>query len=559
MKGKKTTGIFLFLAAVVSCFMLRLTVNAQEGYDEDNNNRILFISSYSYGRDVVQLEIEGMQSAIPDNFIVDYEFMDTYRVHDDTSSQLFYEGIKYRLSMVEPYDAIIVGDDAALRFAMQYRDELFSTQPIFYIGINDEKLAEQLEDDPNVKGIVEKLDIKTNIKKALEIYPDADTVVVIVDSSLSGEIERKNYREVRKEFPELTFREINPSKMTQEKLRQSLKEIPENTILIYYSMNEDKEGKQYTNQEAINFISLYVDVPIFYMVKNEKITEGVLGGYAFSLKESGRYVAQAAVDVVNGKRKMEYVEFSRLDLHNWYIDVDVLEKFGISRKLFPDDTVYIHEEPSFWENNNEVITPIIIVIVVLVSISGWLCIDNIKRRKLMKEMKEMKEHLENASQHDFLTGLPNRSKFMADLQEVIARKQPCTVIMLDLDNFKGINDTMGHAMGDEALKGVASRLKALRTPLLTAYRFAGDEFILILRSDNVKISENAVMQCLQVFRKPYKMMGKTMDIHGSIGAASYPSDTQDMETLIVCADNAMYAIKKEGKNGYLFYKDMQKK
>ena len=559
MKGKKLTGIFLFLAAVVSCFMLRLTVNAQEGYDEDNNNRILFISSYSYGRDVVQLEIEGMQSAIPDNFIVDYEFMDTYRVHDDTSSQLFYEGIKYRLSMVEPYDAIIVGDDAALRFAMQYRDELFSTQPIFYIGINDEKLAEQLEDDPNVKGIVEKLDIKTNIKKALEIYPDADTVVVIVDSSLSGEIERKNYREVRKEFPELTFREINPSKMTQEKLRQSLKEIPENTILIYYSMNEDKEGKQYTNQEAINFISLYVDVPIFYMVKNEKITEGVLGGYTFSLKESGRYVAQAAVDVVNGKRKMEYVEFSRLDLHNWYIDVDVLEKFGISRKLFPDDTVYIHEEPSFWENNNEVITPIIIVIVVLVSISGWLCIDNIKRRKLMKEMKEMKEHLENASQHDFLTGLPNRSKFMADLQEVIARKQPCTVIMLDLDNFKGINDTMGHAMGDEALKGVASRLKALRTPLLTAYRFAGDEFILILRSDNVKISENAVMQCLQVFRKPYKMMGKTMDIHGSIGAASYPSDTQDMETLIVCADNAMYAIKKEGKNGYLFYKDMQKK
>lgn len=559
MKGKKITGIFLFLAAVVSCFMLRLTVNAQEGYDEDNNNRILFISSYSYGRDVVQLEIEGMQSAIPDNFIVDYEFMDTYRVHDDTSSQLFYEGIKYRLSMVEPYDAIIVGDDAALRFAMQYRDELFSTQPIFYIGINDEKLAEQLEDDPNVKGIVEKLDIKTNIKKALEIYPDADTVVVIVDSSLSGEIERKNYREVWKEFPELTFREINPSKMTQEKLRQSLKEIPENTILIYYSMNEDKEGKQYTNQEAINFISLYVDVPIFYMVKNEKITEGVLGGYTFSLKESGRYVAQAAVDVVNGKRKMEYVEFSRLDLHNWYIDVDVLKKFGISKKLFPDDTVYIHEEPSFWENNNEVITPIIIVIVVLVSISGWLCIDNIKRRKLMKEMKEMKEHLENASQHDFLTGLPNRSKFMADLQEVIARKQPCTVIMLDLDNFKGINDTMGHAMGDEALKGVASRLKALRTPLLTAYRFAGDEFILILRSDNVKISENAVMQCLQVFRKPYKMMGKTMDIHGSIGAASYPSDTQDMETLIVCADNAMYAIKKEGKNGYLFYKDMQKK
>ena len=79
-----------------------------------------------------------------------------------------------------------------------------------------------------------------------------------------------------------------------------------------------------------------------------------------------------------------------------------------------------------------------------------------------------------------------------------------------------------------------------------------------MRSDNPKISDNAVMQCLQIFRKPYKMMGKPMDIHGSIGAACYPADTLDMETLIVCADDAMYAIKKEGKNGCMFYRDLPK-
>ena len=346
--------------------------------------------------------------------------------------------------------------------------------------------------------------------------------------------------------------------MTQEELRKQIMGMPENAILIYYCMNEDAEGRQYTNKEAVNFISLYTKIPILYFLENDRIGENILGGYCFSIKNSATEVMKAAVKVVRGDRKMQYVYFKDSGLYVWSLNADMLKKFQISRKYFPDDTVYVNDVPSFWEKNSEIITPIILIVVVLCAISAWLCLDNVKRRKMMKEMEEMKDHLENASQHDFLTGLPNRSKFMSDLQEIIAKKQPCTVIMLDLDNFKGINDTMGHAMGDEALKGVANRLKTLKTPLLTAYRFAGDEFILILRSDNPKISDNAVMQCLQVFRKPYKMMGKPMDIHGSIGAACYPADTLDMETLIVCADDAMYAIKKEGKNGYMFYRDLPK-
>ena len=544
----------LFIA--VMCILTGVTSYAKE--EEVNNNRILFISSYSLSRDTVQLEIEGIQSAQPDDFILDYEFMDTYRVYDDTAMQLFYEGLKYRLSQVEEYDAVILGDDAALRFFLKYREELFLTQPAFYIGVNDEALSKRAEKDPNIKGIMERLPVKENLEKALEIYPEAETVYAIVDDSLTGTAESQNYDAMQKEFPDLNFEKINTSQLTQEELRKQIMGMPENAILIYYCMNEDAEGRQYTNKEAVNFISLYTKIPILYFLENDRIGENILGGYCFSIKKSATEVMKTAVKVVRGDRKMQYVDFKDSGLYVWSLNADMLKKFQISRKYFPDDTVYVNDVPSFWEKNSEIITPIILIVVVLCAISAWLCLDNVKRRKMMKEMEEMKDHLENASQHDFLTGLPNRSKFMSDLQEIIAKKQPCTVIMLDLDNFKGINDTMGHAMGDEALKGVANRLKTLRTPLLTAYRFAGDEFILILRSDNPKISDNAVMQCLQVFRKPYKMMGKPMDIHGSIGAACYPADTLDMETLIVCADDAMYAIKKEGKNGYMFYRDLPK-
>ena len=553
---KKTVTIMTLLFIAVMCVLTGVTSYAKE--EEVNNNRILFISSYSLSRDTVQLEIEGIQSAQPDDFILDYEFMDTYRVYDDTAMQLFYEGLKYRLSQVEEYDAVILGDDAALRFFLKYREELFLTQPAFYIGVNDEVLSTRAEKDPNIKGIMERLPVKENLEKALEIYPEAETVYAIVDDSLTGTAESQNYDAMQKEFPDLNFVKINTSRLTQEELRKQIMGMPENAILIYYCMNEDAEGRQYTNKEAVNFISLYTKIPILYFLENDRIGDNILGGYCFSIKKSATEVMKAAVKVVRGDRKMQYVYFKDSGLYVWSLNADMLKKFQISRKYFPDDTVYVNDVPSFWEKNSEIITPIILIVVVLCAISAWLCLDNVKRRKMMKEMEEMKDHLENASQHDFLTGLPNRSKFMSDLQEIIAKKQPCTVIMLDLDNFKGINDTMGHAMGDEALKGVANRLKTLKTPLLTAYRFAGDEFILILRSDNPKISDNAVMQCLQVFRKPYKMMGKPMDIHGSIGAACYPADTLDMETLIVCADDAMYAIKKEGKNGCMFYRDLPK-
>lgn len=553
---KRIVPLMTLLFIAVMCILTGVTSYAKE--EEANNNRILFISSYSLSRDTVQLEIEGIQSAQPDDFILDYEFMDTYRVYDDTAMQLFYEGLKYRLSQVEEYDAVILGDDAALRFFLKYREELFLTQPAFYIGVNDEALSKRAEKDPNIKGIMERLPIKENLEKALEIYPEAETVYAIVDDSLTGTAESQNYDAMQKEFPDLNFEKINTSQLTQEELRKQIMGMPENAILIYYCMNEDAEGRQYTNKEAVNFISLYTKIPILYFLENDRIGENILGGYCFSIKKSATEVMKTAVKVVRGDRKMQYVDFKDSGLYVWSLNADMLKKFQISRKYFPDDTVYVNDVPSFWEKNSEIITPIILIVVVLCAISAWLCLDNVKRRKMMKEMEEMKDHLENASQHDFLTGLPNRSKFMSDLQEIIAKKQPCTVIMLDLDNFKGINDTMGHAMGDEALKGVANRLKTLRTPLLTAYRFAGDEFILILRSDNPKISDNAVMQCLQVFRKPYKMMGKPMDIHGSIGAACYPADTLDMETLIVCADDAMYAIKKEGKNGCMFYRDLPK-
>ena len=527
-------------------------------YAEGNagKGRILFISSYSYAWDTVQLQIEGIKMGISDGIVVDYEFMDTKRVNDDTALQLFKEGLAYRMSMVEPYDVVILGDDAALKFALEYREELFEGIPLIFEGVNDEELAVEVSKDPMITGVVERLSVQKNIELALSIYPDAQRVVGILDNTLTGEAERRNFYNNASLYPELEFSELNTSEMTETKIKYELSHLPENTILIYVTMAEDADGRQYTNKEAIEIIAQYASVPAFRMVEGG-IGQGVLGGNIVSMEQSGKIAAKIAVDIITGKRDMKDVGVI-VDSPNIYcIDESVMLKFGIKASALPEGTVFVNHEPSFFERNREILIPVIIMLAALLIICVWACLDNVKKRKLTSELEEARSYLEEASNHDFLTGLPNRSKFMHDLTEAATAKQPCTIIMLDIDNFKHINDTYGHSIGDEALKAVAARLKSLRTQLLTAYRFAGDEFIVILKSDNVKIVDTAANQCLQVFQKPFKLMGKVHNIGGSVGAASYPDDADDYEKLIECADAAMYSVKKSGKNAYALYKNVK--
>ena len=256
--------------------------------------------------------------------------------------------------------------------------------------------------------------------------------------------------------------------------------------------------------------------------------------------------AQIAMDILNGTDSGEINVVQ--DSPNIYcVDETVMRKFGLAARRFPEDTVFVNHEENFFVRNREALVPSLVLIVALVVIILWVCFDNLRRRKLLEELENARSIMEVASQHDFLTGLPNRSKFMKDLESLIEAKVPCTVMMLDIDNFKKINDTYGHTAGDEALQQVAGRLKEMHSQILTPYRFAGDEFILILRSSQNMLVEKTAYQCRQVFTKDVVLCGTKRKIGGSIGIASYPKDTDNLEQLIVCADDAMYQVKKNGK------------
>lgn len=136
-----------------------------------------------------------------------------------------------------------------------------------------------------------------------------------------------------------------------------------------------------------------------------------------------------------------------------------MKKFDFDLSLILKGAIIVNHESSFWERSSEVILPGSILFTAFMVIIFWVTYDNLRKRKLLVELEDAREILESVSQHDFLTGLPNRSKFMEDLEVFIQRETSCTIMMLDIDNFKHINDTYGHATGDEALKQLADRLK----------------------------------------------------------------------------------------------------
>ena len=181
-------------------------------------------------------------------------------------------------------------------------------------------------------------------------------------------------------------------------------------------------------------------------------------------------------------------------------------------------------------------------------ISGIGTVQDITERKQAEERIQMLAHF------DQLTGLPNRTLFNDRINHAFSMAQrskvPFSVLYIDLDHFKNINDTLGHSVGDELLINVANRLKSALRGEDTVSRMGGDEFIIMLpRVGAAHVAE----KLLKTIAQPYQIGQYELNITSSIGIAIYPDDGKDFESLFKCADIAMYRAKEDGRNNYQFF------
>ena len=174
------------------------------------------------------------------------------------------------------------------------------------------------------------------------------------------------------------------------------------------------------------------------------------------------------------------------------------------------------------------------------------------------DAKTHQDELARQANHDSLTGLPNRNLLWDRIDRACVRTQRygdfAAVAFLDLDNFKVVNDSLGHSLGDHLLRAVAARLESSLRAMDTVARLGGDEFVLVLADQKSEQSVSGELQrIVESFSQPFAVDGRDVFITASVGIALYPQDAKDPESLMKSAELAMYRAKESGRNAYQLY------
>ncbi|QHQ62554.1 EAL domain-containing protein [Anaerocolumna sedimenticola] len=701
--------VFVSLFSIVFFLCCKVS-NSEVIYGSENDKHVLFISSYSENFLSVPDEITGIREVFtPLNIMLDVEYMDTKRFDTKENERLFYELLKYKINNLKPYDAIIVGDDNALQFAMDYQNELFKGLPIVFLGVNDYDRAKRAWDNAYITGIIEEMSLKDNIELGLKINKNAKKVAAIVDDTLTGKGDREQFYKNKDKFKQLTFEEINVSDYTFKELEDVLENIGEDTILIYLSMYTDKTGATLTIPEAVELIREHTHVPVL-RAEVGGVGLGILGGKMVSYLESGRIAAKVVVQVFDGK-PVKSINIISGSPNVYTFDYNLIKKYKIDKSVLPKDAVYINKKVSFFEEYKTLVINTLMVVSFLIIIVIILVIDNLKQRKIEKalqesneeltqtfeeltaseeelrvqydtiqehaeeietlnqkysvaiestdcavweynlvtkemnisrqfindingslneqenihrvfeflldsdekeklrkefhsyenglkdeihikvavmdqddnrrwllvrgkgfkdsndnlniihgiilditKMKEQEEYIEYLAKHDYLTNLPNRREFMNKLERELSHKKQGAILLLDIDNFKSINDTLGHIYGDKMLQEISRKLSGIMDDKLFISRFGGDEFlILISDEDNILQIQSYVYKIIHLFDEPLILYQKENFVKFSIGITCFPEDSDNITQLLMNVDTAMYSVKHGGKNNFMFF------
>lgn len=266
----------------------------------------------------------------------------------------------------------------------------------------------------------------------------------------------------------------------------------------------------------------------------------------------------------------DYVELGHMNPGRWARIVETHQKFGLLKDNFSvENFIYNPAANNGYPTYRTLVVPLLTVIGILTLGLLVFMVFNTRLKRLVKErteklvekvreLQEKEKTILHLAYHDTLTRLPNRLMLieLVDINKDLEKELGghFAIAFLDLDDFKRINDAMGHSAGDEFLKVVAQRLQQCLQNKGLVCRLGGDEFILLLtRTGGYEQITGIVRSAIAAINTPWHFKDSDFHISASVGIAVYPEDGQDADTLIKAADIAMYEAKRNGKNRYQFF------
>jgi len=577
-------GIGLLAVLVVSAALTGISVPmplAAEGIGEAKN--VLILNSYSEGftwtREIVQGIIDTLQES---DYILDIsvEYMDwkNHPERENIESLRDYYGYKYRDKRI---DVIIASDDAAVDFALKNRAGIFSDAPVVFCGVNEVGFDSIVSGHENVTGIIEQVDPGETVRLAAEAIPELKKIYLIYDTTesamSSGQLALSALKKTRPDIEGVSL-----SDMTYDDLFDAVSNAEPDSAVFIISFYRDKNGKSMSFERLCEEVGRLSNVPVFNLY-DFTIGHGALGGSMLSGRMHGELAAKMALRILGGESASE-IPVSREKTTRTVYDYEQLVRFGIPAERVEKDGEIINRPSSVFEQYKFLILAVLGVIAVLTVLTMFLVIYVRRLKEAEKklqdsyremeatyqelfatqgelsvkyeEMNDIQKKLRENAYHDSLTGLPNRLSLLENMQEILKNRKEelCALLYIDSDNFKFINDTLGHSYGDKLIVNMGRRLSAILRRDQAVYRLGGDEFIICYPdARNMKEIENFANKIIKNFVKPFSIAGSTLYVTVSIGIAVYPEHGTTIEELLQHADLAMYKAKSDGKNRYCIY------
>lgn len=344
----------LFQPIVMSLVLAVLLILCCSNLWAAESRRVLFISAYHPSFPTFYQQVEGIKSVFEERQILfDIEFMDSKRFPQRETIDAFYLALSTKLPQLEPYDAIIVADDNALLFALEFQHQLFNGQPIVFLGVNDIALALKQNSNPFMTGVVEAVSMQETLEVMIKLHPDVENIVAIVDGLPSGQGDLKTFFDHAEQFSPVLFSALSLSDYTFEELTNQLQLLDEKDVVLLLSAYQDKEGSYHSFYDSLKLIQKDLTRPLYHLWYHG-MGQGVLGGKLISHRQQGVTAAKIVVEILEGQ-KVEDVRVKNESPNHYIFDYLEMDRFGIKRSLLPPDSQILNEPQSDYQQHKKLI------------------------------------------------------------------------------------------------------------------------------------------------------------------------------------------------------------
>ncbi len=558
------------------CLLVALGILAQNMKTVDTTlkgpsvvkHKVLLICSYDPLYFTYEDQMKGIESVLYENGIeFDVMYMDTKLHSTKEDVQDFYEFFKKRFkSNYIGYEAVLLADDDALQFAMDNQEELFKELPMVFYGINNLDLAVQAAQNPYMTGFFELDYLDDTLKAATALFPDRKNLVAIHDESTAGANDIRRFYSYQEYMTDYKFTDINVEYLNRFGITNMVRRIPDDSIVFYMTCYDDAFGNRHSFYDTTSIIVNNTNAPIFRNYAEGREL-GVLGGTYMDFTAQTQAAANIISDILNNGADIKSYELS---LHTPSIteyNYKLLTKFGLSESQLPVGTIFVHKPVTLFELYRNMLPVAVLITCSLILFFTSISMALAKERRHVRELEDSKEEIYKSqkkliyqAEHDELIGLYNRGTIMDLLDASCEKDDVYSVIMLDLDGYKDINENYGHDIGDNLLITIGNTIKSFAdNNKMVLGRYGGDEFIMLCPDKNLYEDSAEINGIVKLFHKKFNSDNVSILISASIGISNSDGVTTPAQH-VLNAEIAMYEAKNRGKNMvFVFAEDMKDK